>query len=275
MLTTYYNTTENTFFDADGSFWRDFTPELAVKGNEKINLILVKDSPENTTAEADPETWERDSSWSEIQGISALLTIDDDYQHRIKGTVSAEIASGSTTAALTMPGVSDFAEIPAAGIVTFYSATGASESVSYSARSVEGNVVTFTLGTAVVGSYPASAAADAKQSPLAMAYLNADESDWTTGSLVFDLAIDSARLRSLAMYSDSGKVNINGVEFLFYRTNENSETIILRRILWDTPSLVKPMGDPGFPAPLPDLQKDYIAAEIKAYVDEAILNGSW
>jgi hypothetical protein len=191
-----------------------------------------------------------------------MLTIDSDYKHRIKGVLDAELAAGTSELTVVFSGISNFDELPASGIVTVYSTSGAGESIGYSSRSVSGNKVTLELDTAAVGSYAAGAVADVKQSPLCLAYLSTAKSDWANGHLVFDLAVDSARLRSLTEYSDTAKVNIDGIELLLYTVNSDNTVSLLKRFLWDSASLVNTLGDPGFPAPLPDAQKNYISEEI-------------
>jgi hypothetical protein len=263
MIVTYLNTTDNLFLDQAGDFWRDKTPELTVRGNEKIIIHLVADSPDYGTAAADPASWQPDDYWKDISGISAMLTIDNDYRHRIKGVLSGDVSSGAMAVSITFSTLSNFDEIPISGIIALHSITGATENISYTFRTIAGKTVTFQLGTAITGNYASGSAGDVKQSPLCLAYLSAEKSDWQTGKLVFELAIDSTRLRALTEYSDSAAINIDGIELLFYVVSENNgEVILLRRFLWDTPSLVNTMGDPGYPAPVPDSDKDYIASEI-------------
>ena len=300
MLKTYLNTAENLFLDSAGNFWRDGEPELTIRGKEELIIHLVADSPDHGTAAATPESWQPDMAWSEIPGISAMLTVDNDYRHRVKGSVTQQLTSGSTAAELSFANLSNPDEIPAEGIVTFYSPGGEFESIAYTRREISGKNAVFSLASAIGSDYAAGNIADVKQSPLCTAYLNVEKSDWSTGKLEFDLAVDSSRLRSLTEYSDTAGISIEGVELLLYSTSpETSAVTILRRFLWDTPSLVNTIGDPGFPAPVPDEQKDYIAAEvsrqmagitpekgvdywteedkaeIRSYVDEAILNGEW
>lgn len=262
MIKTFLNTSENLFLDENGNFWRGGTPELTIRGNEEITIDLVIASPDYGTEAAAPDNWPADTSWSEKNGISAMLTVDSDYKHRIKGVLDAELASGTSELTVVFSGISNFDELPASGIVTVYSTSGAGESIGYSSRSVSGNKVTLNLDTAAAGSYAAGAVADVKQSPLCLAYLSTAKSDWANGHLVFDLAVDSARLRSLTEYSDTAKVNIDGIELLLYTVNSDNTVSLLRRFLWDSASLVNTLGDPGFPAPLPDAQKNYIAEEI-------------
>lgn len=262
MIKTFLNTSENIFLDESGNFWRDKTPELTIRGNEEITINLVNASPDYGTEAAAPENWPADTSWSERNGISAMLTIDSDYKHRIKGVLSESVSSGAIEVSITFSTLNNFDEIPASGIIALHSITGAAENISYTTRTIAGKTVTFQLDTAVAGNYVEGFAGDVKQSPLCLAYLSAEKSNWQAGKLVFNLSVDSARLRALTEYADNASVDIDGIELLFYVISENSEVLLLRRFLWDTPALVNAMGDPGYPAPVPDAEKDYIAAEI-------------
>lgn len=275
MLTTYLNTADNLFLDSAGNFWRDGYPRFTVRGKEQILINLVTDSPGYGTEAAVPNNWPVDSFWGDVPGIAAVLTIDNDYKHRIKGSVSAGVSAGAMSVSISLPGLNNAAEIPLTGIITLYSVAGDFENIGYSSREISGKTAVFTLDTPLENDYVSGADADVKQTPLCVAYLNSSESDWRNGKLVFDLTVDSARLRSMTEYSDAASISIEGVELLLYTSGDTGAVTLLRSYLWDTPALINSIGDPGYAAPVPDKTIDYIAAEITRQIEDRILNGSW
>lgn len=192
-----------------------------------------------------------------------MLTVDDDYRKFLPGTVKNAVAAGATSVTCSL---NDTDDIPVKGIIRIYSATSDIESVYYSGRSISGTTVTFDLETTVKGEYPAASAMDCTASPLAQAYLAAGKSNWTTGELVFDLVLDSERLRAENDYKNQKAVTIQGVELLLYSIN-NGIAQILRAFLMDTAALNNVQGNPGFTAPLPDQMRDTMAAEVSRQVE--------
>jgi hypothetical protein len=53
------------------------------------------------------------------------------------------------------------------------------------------------------------------------------------------------------------------MELLLFSTNTDNVTQKIRAFLWDSVTLWKTQGDPGNAAPVPDAEKNYIAAEIQ------------
>jgi hypothetical protein len=222
-MKTYLNTTDTLFLDETGQMFRDGFPRLIVGGHETVEIQLVKESPNYGTEEAAPDRWAADSSWGEIDGISAMLTIDNDYIHRIAGKLSSPAAASATSVSATITGAGA-EDIPLSGTLRIYSASGNYENVSYTSREITGTAVTFTLGTSLVNDYPQGASIDCKQSPLASCFLDALSSDWESGKLVFDLAVDSLRLRQESEYSNSATIAIPGMELLLYQTTSDNIT---------------------------------------------------
>lgn len=279
MLTIYLNTTENLFLDASGNGFPEGYPKLSVGGKEEVHLFLKKSTSDWGTEGANPNSWTPDTSWGEIPGISAMLTVDDDYKKYIKGALAENINAGELTLPVTM---GDAEDIPLQGVLRLTAADGAVESVSFSSRSISGQQVTFTLGSPVARDYPKGSVADCTAAPLAQAYLAADKSNWSSGELVFDLILDSARLRAENDYKDQEKVPVNGIELLLYSLDKNIVQV-RRAFLLDTATLHNVQGNPGFNAPLPEPMLDNIAAEVGRQIEDVVDrvtpgigdNGNW
>ena len=271
-MKVYLNTNENLFLDQMGQMFRDGLPRLIVGGHETFEIMLKTNTPDYGSEGADPDSWPVDSSWSEIDGISAMLTLDSDYILQIAGKLLEDIAAGSLTAVAEIKDVEN-EDIPQSGTIRIYAANGDYEDVAYSQREISGSNITFTLGTALVGSYPADSSLDCRQSPLASCFLNAADSDWESGKLVFDLAVDSLRLRRETAYSNSATIAIPGMELLLFHTTADSITRKIKAFVWDSVSLWKTQGDPGSTAPAPDDSKNYIAAEIQRQLQNLVPGG--
>lgn len=263
MLTTYLNTIDSEFYDADGNLWRNNFPQLIVGGHEEIIIILCTNTENASNNLANPDEWERDTSFSSIAGISAILTIDSDNIHYIKGTLSSAVETGAMTISAAIS-QSDYSTIPDTGSLRLFDQSGNAENIAYQSRSIAGNIVTFNLATAIQKTYAAQSVMDVQQSPICQAYLDADKSDLANGELVFNLICDSDRLRALTDYSNSSSISIRGIELLFYTIDDNDYIRKLRAYLWDTPSLSNSMGEPGFSAPVPDPMQDNIAGIVKS-----------
>lgn len=259
-MKVYLNTNENLFLDQMGQMFRDGLPRLIVGGHETFEIMMKTNTLDYGSEGANPDSWPVDSSWSEIDGISALLTLDSDYILQIAGKLLEETPAGSLTVSASLANTED---IPLSGTIRIYAANDSYEDVAYSQREISGSNVTFILGTALVGSYPADSSLDCRQSPLASCFLNAADSDWESGKLVFDLAVDSLRLRRETAYSNSATIAIPGMELLLFHTTADNITRKIKAFIWDSVSLWKTQGDPGSTAPAPDDAKNYIAAEIQ------------
>lgn len=279
MLNIYLNTVESQFLNTDGNLFPERSPELSVGGREEVRFFLKKETPEWGTAGADPTAWLADTSWGNIPGIAAMVTVDNDYRKYAKGTLTATVASGSRSVAATIANADD---IPHKGVLRLYQADGSYDSVAFSSREINGAAVTFALDTAVTKSYEQGGILDCTTAPLAQAYLDAAKSHWGTGELVFDLVLDSERLRSENDYSDQETVAIKGLELLLYTVNDGTVQI-LKSFLLDTAILRNVQGNPGFNAPVPDPFADHIAAEVdrqlegvaSRVVPSIAANGNW
>lgn len=259
MLKTYLDTTEYIWMDEKGVPWPDNSPEMIVGGQEEIEIILVTASDDRGMVSANPEEWPRDTSWADMSGISAMLTMDNDSMAKLKGTLDADVSNADTAITGTFSGISDASSIPQTGYVNIFSANGQYESIAYSTRDVVGKKVTFHLDNPVVGNYPANTTVvDCKEAPLAEAFLNAEKSDFGTGKLSFTFSIDSYHLRAIADYANTASIAIRGVELLFYTVATDGVIQKKRAYVWDTVALRNSMGNPGFEAELPDAYKDQI-----------------
>lgn len=261
MLEFYLNTTTREWADRDGNPFRDSTPQMAFLSRETVKIIACTETPDIGGAGVDPSAWTRDSSWAAIAGVGAKITVDSDRIHKLKGELASEVAAGSVTGiSATITGATT-ALIPESGVVRLYDAAGKYEAIAYSSRTVTDGTVTFSVDGTLTGSYAAGSVIDCDQAPYCEAMLDTAQSDLEQGEFVFDLAVDSQRLRSEMDYKDTALLPVAGLELLLFKTTgEVSEPI--KAFLCDTFSITGTLGSVDFEAEPPEAMKDRISGTI-------------
>lgn len=257
MLEIYFNTTSREAFDADGNQFRSGMPRLAYMSRDTVRVILCSETPENDNAGVDPTTWTRDTSYN-VAGIGAMLTVDSDYIHKLKGELAAEVPAGSVSSVTATIASASYAKIPSSGVLRLFDVYGNYEALSYTARSIDGTSVTFTTSGTVTGTYPTGATMDCDQSPYCSAMLDTAASNVEQGEFVFQLVVNSDRLREEMDYSDTEKLSVKGIEILLYKTTDGTDEP-LNAFVCDTFSIVGTIGAVGFEAEPPDGTENKLA----------------
>ena len=268
MLELYLNTTTRTFYDADGDPFRDNNPQGAFQSRETIKIYLCTETPEAGEEAANPQSWTRDTYFGTIEGISAKLTCDNDYIHKLKGTLTGELPSGSVSSITATISGATLGKIPEFGTVRLYSPNGNYEAVAYSERSLSGETATFTVSTTIKNSYSTGATIDCDQSPYCESYVDAEQSDIANGELVFELAYDSVRLREEMQYTDTEKLQVKGLELLFYKTNSDATQEKIKRFLCETFIITGTLGNIGYESEPPEPVVNMIESSVLTAVNE-------
>ena len=259
MLEIYFNTTSREAFDADGNQFRSGMPRLAYMSRDMVRVILCSETPENDNAGADPSTWTRDTSYN-VAGIGAMLTVDSDYIHKLKGELAAEVPAGSVSSVTATIASASYAKIPSSGVLRLFDAYGNYEALSYAARSIEGTSVTFTTSGTLAGTYE-TGAMDCDQSPYCSAMLDTAASNVEEGEFVFQLVVNSDRLREEMDYTDTEKLSVKGLEILLYKTTDGTDET-LNAFVCDTFSIVGTIGAVGFESDPPDGTENKLAGVV-------------
>ena len=258
MLEFYLNTTSPQWFGLDGNPFRDNSPSMAFQSRDTVKIIACTETPEAGEENVDPTSWPRDASWAAISGIGAKITVDNDYIHKLKGTLATEVPAGSTASiSATIENVS-YATIPANGTVRLFDASGNYEAIAYTARNISGNTVVFTTSGTLTGSYESGATMDCDQSPYCEAYLDTAQSNLEQGEFVFQLVVDSSRLREEMDYTNTARLDVQGLEMLVYKTVDGNDEPV-KAYLCDTFSITGTIGNVGYEAEPPDPVKNQIA----------------
>lgn len=279
MLNIYLNTSSNMFLDASGNGFPTGDPEFSVGGKEEIHFFLKKETPNWGTQAARPADWTADNSWGKIPGISAMVTVDDDYRKFIQGVTTKSADKGARTITVSIPEPDD---IPMQGVVRVFNNDSTFQAIFYSKRDIQEEIVTFSFDDPLAEPVSAGLTIDCTAAPLAQAYLAPERSNWNTGELVFDLILDSERMRAENDYSDRESVTIMGVELLLYSVNDGIVQI-LKAFLLGTAVLRNVQGNPGFNAPVPQPLQDKITSEINSQLEDVTErmtpvisdNGNW
>lgn len=264
MQKIYINTETRTFYDASGWLFADGFPKLAYKRSEQFVFQLCTESPDAGTEGSDPENWAKDTQYN-LDGITALLSVDNDFLKRRKGTISAAIEAGTVSSISATIANASTATIRKSGSLRVFAADGTPEGFEYTSFTINGNTVTFTLaeGSTATGNYDVGCVIDVPDAIYMQAAMS-NESDPASGLFVFDLVADSDKLRDAMEYSDAGKLNdIAGMELLLFTVNGNDITEC-DSYLCNTVSVTATMAEANPDAQMPSTFEDTLLGLIAA-----------
>lgn len=237
----YLNTIQREWYDETGSPFSDSYPQIPFGNVESVTVQCCTDTPNAGTEGVDPATdWTKDTQFT---GMSALMTVDNNFKRHLKATVATAAAQGATNLVLAISGITIY-DIPATGKVRLFSADGTYEQLDYTNREKSGNNYTFELAGGLSKGYAVGADADCSEAMYAEAYYTAATSDPANGKFVFDITMNSPKLRNAADYSDSQSVDdVKGFEIIFYTVSGGTVTMH-NAYLCNTFSIPLTMGEP-------------------------------
>ena len=268
MQKVYVNTTTRTWYNADGDQFADGLPRLAYKRSERFVIQLCTATPDAGTEGVDPEKdWTRDTQYG-LPGVTALLSVDDDFLRRRKGTLVSELSAGEVSqVAATISGASA-ATIRSSGVLRLFDAAGGMKGLQYTEYSLSGETVTFTLaeGSELESSYAAGSVMDVPDALYMQAAMISAESDPANGLFVFDLVANTPKLRETMEYADiSDLEQLAGMELLIFTVNDVT-TVECDSYLCTTCSVSATMAEADPDAQMPDTSADALIALIAAAV---------
>lgn len=253
----YINTVTRECFNESGDFFKSNMPQIPYLSKEDVKIVLCTSTDGGNDAGASPENWTRDTSYN-VSGIGAMLTVDSDYIHKLKGELAAEVPAGSVSSVTATIEGASYAKIPNAGVLRLFDAYGNYEALSYTARSIDGTSVTFTTSGTVSGAYTTGATMDCDQSPYCSALMDTAASNVGQGEFVFQLVVNSDRLREEMDYADTEKLSVKGIEILLYKTSDGTDEP-LNAFVCDTFSIVGTIGAVGFESEPPGAMENRLA----------------
>lgn len=258
MADIYLNTNivSNETFDLYGNFLRDYNPIFPYKSDFRLHWQLYTNTPGANSDGIDMSSWTK----ANFSGCGAMVTCDNDFVHRITGSLAVEIISGTTINSVSVNIGSNQNIIPSSGFVTLFNLNGGTKDFAYESVTFSGETGVFTIGEwDADGNYSTGATAKVSQEPYFQSYYNASLSDPEHGLFVFDCKVYS---RKLAIQGDaaSGRwIEVQGIELLPFQIIDNVYTE-MPSYLCDTAKISVNMGESGNNPEITDPIQNMIAA---------------
>lgn len=252
MIKIFTNTVTRKNYNENGDLFRDGLPNIFMNGTDTVQWQLCSSTPDIASeTQGTPEDWPKCTDYASFNAIGAFLTADDDYVKRMKGTLAADVPSGSVASiSASVPGAT-LATIPQGGTVTLYNSSGDMETVEFTAVAVANENVQFTIatGTTLEHSYASGNAMDCVQSVLMQASLDTVNSDVANGLFVFTITANSRKLHDRMAYANTRQADVMGLELAIFNVDsENSTVVDLERYEVDTFSIRSGIADTSMDA---------------------------
>ena len=267
MQKFYINTVTGTWYNSDGDLFRDGMPEYTYQNSYRIAIQLCSSTPSSATEGVNPEEWEKYTGYS-AGGVTALLSADNDFRRRRKGTVVGEIPAGAVSQIAMDIESASAATIRSSGTLRLFNTSGVAEVLKYDSVSISGETVTFSIssGSVLENSYSDGAAGDVPDAIYAQAAMIAAESDPANGLFVFDFVIYSEKLREKFEYSDLETLDdLKGIELLIFSLDGDAADIH-DRYFCKSCSIKAPMAEPGLLTEIPDSCSGNLASMITTLI---------
>ena len=263
MLYLHLDTQTREWFDVNGDLFADGFPQIPLGNTEEIVINCGNYYIDNTGV----RRFTPDTSYNR-SGISALLSIDNNFMRHLKASTAEDLTSGNITSIKLNISNPTRGKIPSYGSLRLFDSAGNVEAIEYTSRSISGNIVDFTCasGSKIKTFYEKGSTADCPESLYAQAVLDVQKSNLSQGVFAFQITVESEKLREKADYADIDSISdIKGMELLIFGVEEN-KTLIYNSFLCDTFSVPVPMADPNPNPQMPDTYKDNIAAITSALI---------
>lgn len=260
------NITTGEHFDRSGASFGGYSPQVSYKSSFRVYWQLYTATPNANADGVNIADWPKASSFA---GCGALLTCDNDYIHRISGTITDAIASGGSISSVTVtvPAASA-GNIPQSGYVSLFLASGEQIELTYASRETSGNTVTLALNEAYSpdADIPSGTIAKISQEVMFQAVYDVAASNPGSGLFVFDAVAYSAKMAAIGDASTSRFIPILGLELLpFYITTEN-EFIELPSYILDTFAVSVNLGEAGRNPQITDHAENLLAGIVGAMI---------
>ena len=247
MLILYLDTTTGRWYDANGVELESASPKIAFQSREQICIRTVTATSDTMPLSADPVSWPRDTQWA---GKLAKITVDNDYIHKLRGTLADSVSAGGSQITATIEGASE-SIIPPEGVLRIFSTATEYDAVNYSSRTINDTQVVFTASSALPTQYHSGMKIDCPQAPFFETMLDIDNSNPANGEFQFNLVADSLRLRELMLYTSTASLSSQGMELLFYQNGDFGDEPV-RAFLCKTFVITGTIGDVDYFGDIPE-----------------------
>lgn len=237
------NITTGEHFNGDGASFRSSEPQVSYRSNFLVAWQLFTETPNADESGVNLSLW----TPADFSGCGAIVTCDNDFRHRIAGTLATAINTGETVSSVTIKTSAASADVPESGMISLYSDSGSVKDIEYSGMTITANGYILQLSEEfnADANYPAGSSANISQEPLFQAMYIPEESDPVKGLFVFDCYAYSKRLAALADTSAGRNITVQGLEILPFATDDNSVIRELPAYLIDTFTLNVNLAEVG------------------------------
>lgn len=239
MIRIYTNIVTRRNYNENGDLFRDGHPHIFMNATDTVLWQLCTNTPDiaDESGETPESLWTKCTEYGNYSAIGAYLTADNDYIKRIRGTLSANVSSGTVSSISANVPDASLGTIPQSGSITLFDQAGGMEILSYASVTISGESCTFTMqsGTSVSKAYASGGTMDVAQACLMQATLDATLSDVANGLFAFQITAASRKLHDLMAYADMKEADIMGIELaIFNIDSENSTVVDLERYELDS-----------------------------------------
>lgn len=204
----YYDIYTDNMYDGAGNYMGNKNMSFYLGNSSQLELHYITGNQSGTSTD-DPATWDK---WTELEGlpVASQMSVDNNYQHAYKGTLTEDVAISSATISVTLPFEVDSYNFNYADNIVLYKEDGTSVTLPYSSFEMSGAVMVFTLTDATNEAYSAGLSVRIPQALLlSVPAEDIDNTNCGEGIFVFDFYVMSRRLIEMLDYTNIASISAN------------------------------------------------------------------
>lgn len=265
----YINTNIETRknYDVYGNLFSEYNPVFPYKSSFRLYWQLYTATPDAGSS-PDLSTWTK----ADYSNCGAFIFCDNDYIHRINGTLKSAIVSGNVLTSISLAFTGTSTElIPQTGYLTLFDDAGGSIELLYNSIEIsDGQVVCLIDSWTAEGNFSAGAKARISQETYFQRGYNSELSNPSQGLFVFDCTVYSKKLSAAGDIASARWIAINGIELLPFMTTENQELVELPSFLCDTAAISVNMGEIANNPEISEPTKNNIVAIVHSLITQGM-----
>lgn len=266
-----FDVNRNRWYNENGDLFSGYRPSIPYGNTERVEIQLYSEITNANSGSAAVADW---TKYTDLDGenYGAVLSVDNNFLHWFKTTLQGDLAEGSvaTVSVATNESIDNIAE---SGDIYIYADSNATpEALEYTSRVKISSGIQFTLATGATlqNAYSSGSQVDIPEMLYAEALMIDEESDPATGLFVFDLVMDSPKLRNAMQYKSVERLaDVKGLELMIYQTGDNNTLKILKRFRCGSFSIEGGIADLKTGVPVPDTRQSEILALINRLLHQS------
>jgi len=268
----YTDVVSKQSFGENGNSFRTPEPSHAFGARDEIRWQLCRQ-----TESPDPSDW---TPVTLASSVGAIIACDDDYQHFAKAKITSEVPAGSLTT-ITVTTTEVLSEMATSGSIIIGADAYQYNSVAAGTGSL---IYTMTTGQTIDAAIPTATDVDIPYGYYYSAAYSVAKSTPATGLFVFDIVVDSPKLRAAMQYADLSVLStVAGLELLLFTGDYSAGTAVeTTRYLIDTYRITGGIINLSTEPYIPDAAAVPFVAMIQALVEAgvetitpSIVDGEW